>query len=216
VQAYNRHKGRLAPMIMDHDPDVIVLLETTESWLEVGRNILVAYPHHVGLPMERGAGISVYSRLAIGKRDVVYPGDVGMPAILAEIRVGMQAVSLMAVHNVPPLPLSYLPRGVKQMEAVANIANASASPFILAGDLNTSMWGPTYRYLIDKTELKNSREGFGIAGTFPEALAPVLVPIDHVLVDEAWSVQGSTVGEAFGSDHLPLVVDLRLKPAPAG
>jgi endonuclease/exonuclease/phosphatase (EEP) superfamily protein YafD len=89
------------------------------------------------------------------------------------------------------------------------------------GDLNITMWSPYYRRFVSKTGLWNTRQGSGILPTWrpvkirfwrlPSALSWLLaLPIDHCLVSPAIAVPQIRPGPDVGSDHLPLIVDLRL------
>jgi endonuclease/exonuclease/phosphatase (EEP) superfamily protein YafD len=212
VWCYNRQKYLMRPMIRSHDADIVVLVEIDKAGMRALPDLHEEYPYHLSEPRKRGAGIAIYSRLPLRNLAVEVPGHAGMPAIRGEAQVANQWVTFFAVHNVPPVPLSLLPRGERHNKALIRMVQEVDGPVLVVGDLNTSMWGPWYRSLIEATGLRNSREGFGLVPTYPADMWPVLLPIDHVLMDESWSVQGNKVGEAFGSDHLPLVVDLRLKP----
>ena len=71
------------------------------------------------------------------------------------------------------------------------------------------MWSPHYRDLIDTTGLINVRDGFGVLPSFPmDSYSPLRVPIGHCLVSEDIGVIDCRLGEATGSDHAPLIVEL--------
>ena len=56
----------------------------------------------------------------------------------------------------------------------------------------------------------DTRAGFGVQPTFPASSWLVRIPIDHVLVSCSVGVTERRVERDVGSDHLPVVVDLKL------
>ncbi len=82
---------------------------------------------------------------------------------------------------------------------------------IVAGDFNATPWSAPFRRLVAEGDLRNSQRGYGLELTFPTNLPVWLrIPIDHVLYTDGLEVVGRSVGDAAGSDHLPVVVDFQL------
>jgi endonuclease/exonuclease/phosphatase (EEP) superfamily protein YafD len=84
----------------------------------------------------------------------------------------------------------------------------ASGPSIVVGDFNLPVESVIYeRYWGD---LRNcfSRVGFGFGYT--RITRWVRARIDHVIVDSEWTVDRAFVGPDFGSDHLPMVVDIAL------
>ena len=60
--------------------------------------------------------------------------------------------------------------------------------------------------------LVNSQTGYGPSPTWPSGLGSVgMIPIDHLLHSEVFVTVDRTIGEANGSDHRPLIVELGLR-----
>jgi endonuclease/exonuclease/phosphatase family metal-dependent hydrolase len=51
----------------------------------------------------------------------------------------------------------------------------------------------------------------GLQWSWPVGLWPLALPIDHCLVSEKVEVVDRWMGPDVGSDHYPLVVDVRLR-----
>ena len=136
------------------------------------------------------------------------------PSVIASLTMDETSVSFVAAHPWPPSSeFDYRARN-NQVEQVGQFMASQPDPRILIGDLNLSMWSPHYRKLISTTGLKNVRRGFGVLPSFPaDSLALIRVPIDHCLVSDDIQVVDCRLGEAMGSDHAPLIVDLVI---PAG
>ncbi len=92
-------------------------------------------------------------------------------------------------------------------------------PVLLAGDFNAMPHGRTCRLFADKLGSQSSdRLLDSRLATFPSRLP--LLAIDHIFVSPSIEILRAEVLRTplarVASDHLPLVVDFRLKPAEAG
>lgn len=210
VLRHNTSKSDLKREILRYDPDVILLQETDRAWIDGMESVTKHYPNAVEEARTDNFGIALYSRLPLREESIVHFGGVPVPAVSAQILVGETWVRFLGVHTLTPMRLSRRMDNASQMADIPNFVVEIEVPFVLMGDLNNTMWSPAYRKMIRETALKNVREGRGLYPTWPAGLSPLAIPIDHVLVNDAWTVQHVETGDWFGSDHLPLVVDLRL------
>lgn len=88
----------------------------------------------------------------------------------------------------------------------------------MLGDLNITMWSPYYRKFMKQTNLKNSRQGFGILPTWPTKniysllppqLSPLFsIPIDYCLISPEFKVMSIYTINDTGSDHRALIINL--------
>ena len=83
-------------------------------------------------------------------------------------------------------------------------------PVIVAGDFNTTPWSPHFRDLLAASGLRNAAQGQGWIATWPWAFWPARIPIDHVLARGPIAVEDLRRGPSIGSDHYPVIADLRL------
>lgn len=102
----------------------------------------------------------------------------------------------------------------QQLLGFANGRLAFYRHLILVGDLNNTPFSPTFKQLLKQSHLKDTRIGQGIFPTWPVTLPFMWIPIDHVLVSDAFQVESFQAGPYTGSDHYPIVVDLSLKAKP--
>lgn len=80
-------------------------------------------------------------------------------------------------------------------------------PLVIAGDFNTPVESTLFQRDWGRWESAFEKAGTGFGGT--RVLRWFRVRIDHVLPGEGWRAQRAWVGPDLGSDHLPLVADLR-------
>ena len=93
------------------------------------------------------------------------------------------------------------------------MASSDHDRTVLAGDFNMTPWCPPLRGLLgDRHQLHDARRtsGAGRLTTWPAALPSALrIPIDHLLHDASVTCTNLRLGPPIGSDHLPLIADLR-------
>ena len=88
-------------------------------------------------------------------------------------------------------------------------ADAAGSPGIALGDFNAPPESRTYRAEWSGWTNTFSVAGLGLGGTRVNGW--IRARIDHVLVDDSWTVVDAWLGEAVGSDHLPMLARVRLR-----
>src|SRR5690606_11658512 len=119
-------------------------------------------------------------------------------------------VTVIGVHPPHPVRPHHVPVFVAYLQNVAEAVRQADSPVVVMGDFNTTAFSPSFQDLLAATGIENASEGFGYAATWPVAAGPFGLPIDHVLVSPEFAVRDVVVGPAMGSDHAPVIVDVRL------
>jgi endonuclease/exonuclease/phosphatase (EEP) superfamily protein YafD len=214
VLASNPAPDQVLDFILAADADLVVLVDARgERWREVLAKIGVTYPYQA--PEARGrddhTAVILFSRLPILEhRRVRRPGG-RESNVLAEIAVGDCTIAVAAVHFISPSPIDAhdTRRRDRGLAYLAESIEGTDRPMIVAGDFNTSPWSPQFRDLLAATELHDAAVGHGYIGTWPRWFWPMRIPIDHILV-KGLAVATITRGPAIGSDHFPIVADLRL------
>jgi endonuclease/exonuclease/phosphatase (EEP) superfamily protein YafD len=211
VLSGNRNIDALRVLLDREKPDVIVIIEADGWWLENLAELRKSHPHGLGLPREDNFGVAVFSRLPMSDvQHVMFVAD-GVPSIVGDVQIGPTSATLVATHPLPPIPNSYFQSRNAQLAAVAEFAVGRSGPLIVAGDLNCTMWSPNYRRLIQRTDLNNARQGFGVLPSWPTTFPSLMrIPIDHCLHSDGLRVLDCRLGEPIGSDHLPLIVDFTI------
>lgn len=87
-------------------------------------------------------------------------------------------------------------------------------PLVVIGDFNATPWSASLWQMKQAAQLYDTARGRWPTPTWPAWLHPLLrIPIDQVLVSPAnqWTIHSRAVGSEYGSDHLPVAVDVSLK-----
>jgi endonuclease/exonuclease/phosphatase (EEP) superfamily protein YafD len=207
VRTSNRNYERFLEAVRAADPDVLLVMEIDDGWLQALEAVRNHYPHVTSAPRPDNFGIGLLSKLPVEAQEIEYVGSAGVPSVQARLKVGDGTVRVVGTHPLPPIGKNSTLRN-EQLSATADWVTAMDGPVILAGDLNITPWSPFFRRLLDRSGMRDSRRGFGVQATWPSSLGPAGIPLDHVLVSDGVYVKDRRVGPAFGSDHRPVIVDL--------
>lgn len=199
----------LRPQLTAVDPDVVVLVEPNQAWLDQVGPWLPLHTHRLKQPQDDNFGMAVFSKLPLDDVSLDFLGPQPgrpVPTISARVVLPQGSFHLIAAHPFPPVGASASASRNGWFDAVAPLTHADT---LLIGDLNAGPGSPHLQAFLDDAHLSSAR-GLG-AGTWPSHWPAALrVPIDHALVGDALGVGQVTVGAPFGSDHLPLVVELHV------
>jgi len=210
VQTSNTEYHKLIDLVRNENPDILILQETSEQWLENLNDLNAVYPYVKTNPRDDNFGIALFSKLPFETVEETRWGPSDLPSLHAKVRVSDQIVSIITTHPLPPTGADYYWSRNLQLIDVADAVRLIDDPIILIGDLNITMWSGDYHQLETDTGLVNARNGFGILPTWPTFLPVAKIPIDHCLVSAKFKVEHIEVGQDIGSDHLPLIVHLGL------
>lgn len=217
VHTANTRSDLVRTAIREGNPDVIVLLEVNDRWIQELASLRNEYPAAVLEPREDNFGIALFSRLPLQRTEILELGDVPVPSIAVEIGWGGRVLRLLGTHPVPPGSPEYAGERNRQLAAIAEWARMQPGPVVVAGDLNATPWSPYFRALLDSGRLSSAQPDWGWYPTWPSGAWPLRIPLDHCLVSSEVAVRRRWVGEGVGSDHFPLWVDLAWRgPDPDG
>lgn len=210
VHSSNDEYQRFVNFVAEEAPDIVFMQEVTDAWVDGTASLRRDYPYFYLEPRAGNFGIAMFSRVPL--RDVrhVDSAPFDYPTIVAQLTLDDRNFSIISTH--PTIPVNkylYAARN-EQLQSVADLVNEQLGGVILVGDLNASIWDIRYKQLEQSTGLRNVRRGFGIRPTWPTFMPFAMIPIDHALVSKDIGVDDVSVGRRIGSDHLPLVITLRL------
>ncbi|MCA9972137.1 MAG: endonuclease/exonuclease/phosphatase family protein [Anaerolineales bacterium] len=191
-------------------PDVVVALEVDYAWAAAMRPLLASHPYAWVEPRYAGRGIALFSRVPLDGVQVWDVVGADRPALLAEVTVAGQRLTLVGLHPHPAVnPRDFRLRNAELARLAAFLA-AQPHPVVVAGDLNLAPWGPVLADFLAAAGLENGRIGHGLLPTWPTRFPLLRVPLDHVLVSPDLAVRAMHTPPADGADHLPLLAEIAL------
>jgi len=210
VLSRNTRYERFIDFVAKENPDLIFLQEITAEWLSATTGLLQEYPYSYAELRSGNFGIAAFSRIPFDSIRHIDSPPLGNPTIIATITINDEQLNLVSTHpNIPVGRHLYDARN-EQLESVANLASNLSGKIVLMGDFNSSTWDACFRKLEKSTGLKNVRQGFGILPSWPTHSPFAMIPIDHALVSDSIFVSNVKTGSSIGSDHLPLIITVRL------
>jgi endonuclease/exonuclease/phosphatase (EEP) superfamily protein YafD len=208
VLTSNQQHQHLVDQVLAAEVDVVVLQEVNQRWLDQLVRLNDRFEYRIAVPRSDNFGMLLLSRFPINKQQVHQWSLFELPNIEAELNVEGRAVTVLAVHPPPPVNRRFFEARNEHFKQVTQRVNQANTPVVVVGDLNTSQWSTGYRSMVADTGLVNASKGRGFLPTWPTNLWPLMIPIDHCLVTEDVVIQDVYTGKSFGSDHLPLLVEL--------
>ena len=101
----------------------------------------------------------------------------------------------------------------QQLVELAGRATAVKGPLIVAGDFNTTPYSPYFSEWLEASGLTDSRRGRTLSTSWPTMLRWVGIPIDHVAVNDGFTILSHRRLPTFESDHYGVLVELGLRTA---
>lgn len=216
VLSFNTYKAQavpaqLAELIIGEEPDVLVLVETSEQLHErlTTLGALEGFGYRTALAPAGGERDTViFSRFPLTETSAgltsAETGWVTMPTV--SLDVDGQQVSLAGVHVYPPL--GQAKAWTQGLDAVAHWIGAHKQhPTIVAGDFNATRAHPQYRKASDGL---SESTGLVPRSTWPATDSPTpLIEIDHI-ISSGFTVLDTSTTRISGSDHLAILASLQL------
>ena len=207
VKTSNRRFDRFLEVVKTERPDVLVVLEVDNQWVDELARLRDDYPYSKTVPRQDNFGIALFSKRPLEVARVRYLGDAKVPSIEIQARVNGRRLTILGTHPLPPVGRNAARRN-EQLAAIAKLVSNTKGPVVVAGDLNITPWSPYFKDLLRQSGLRDSRRGFGFLASWPSRLGVLGIPIDHILVSPEVFVHRRWVAGETGSDHLPVVADL--------
>ncbi|PRY63908.1 endonuclease/exonuclease/phosphatase (EEP) superfamily protein YafD [Vreelandella songnenensis] len=213
----NRHCEGLIAMIKQHQPDIILTLESDQWWQDqLDPELDETWCYNVKVPLDNLYGMHLYSRLPLENTSVKWLIQDDIPSIHTRVRLESgDTVRLYAVHPRPPAPSESEKSLWRDAELlwVGQEVHEKPEPTLVAGDLNDVAWSITTRLFCRVSGMLDPRRGRGMFSTF-HAKNPLLRwPLDHIFVTSHFTLVNMQRLEAFGSDHFPILASFCYRPS---
>ncbi|NND90311.1 MAG: endonuclease [Granulosicoccus sp.] len=206
----NRNSEPLLSLIRQHQPDIVITLES-DQWWQDKLDTLDGYIHRIRCPLDNLYGMHVYSRLPLTESRIDYLVEDDKPSMSALVNLDSDhQIQLHVVHPAPPAPGENDESTERDVELLmlAKALEERNNRIIVAGDLNDVAWSATTRLFRQLSGLLDLRVGRGLFNTFHAEHWYARWPLDHIFVSSHFEVVDIRRLPYIGSDHFPLLVEL--------
>lgn len=214
VLVENEDYRSLLDLVEEVRPDMVLLCESDQRWLNNVAPLKENYPHFVEKPMENGYGIALYSRLELVDPQVKFVIEDDIPSIHTDVRLDSgEVVRLYGLHPRPPVPAESDETTDRDAEliVVGKEIKGRDRPTIVAGDLNDVAWSRTTSLFQKISGLLDPRIGRGMYSSFHADYPFIRFPLDHVFHSEHFRLVELKRLRSIGSDHFPIYIKLSLE-----
>jgi endonuclease/exonuclease/phosphatase (EEP) superfamily protein YafD len=214
VLARNNEFDALLQEIAEADPDVIVLVEFSGQWYRAFQNspIMGPYIHGSGRLRSHIHTVNVFSKLPLSNE--IQNWVWGRAVHTMDIPLRSNSLRIVGLHAPRPIPGSQYNYSEYWNELIP-LVTAEQGPLVVVGDFNATEHSKVYQRLTE-SRLRSAHDdrGRGYATTWPNGqnLCPP-IRIDQALVSSEIDVERIVEGRGRGSDHKPLILDVRIRGA---
>jgi endonuclease/exonuclease/phosphatase (EEP) superfamily protein YafD len=202
----------LGQFLQTTDAEIVILTELAGQLEAVLAAAVSRFPHRLRTPGHRHNpfGLIVLARRELLQASMHQPFGLGFPIV--EFRYCLDeapnCLTVIALHAVRPQEAGNL-RDRMLGFAFERARLAVVGPVLVAGDLNVTPFSPVFNRFA-ALGLRDAGLGQGWQPTWPTSLGIAGIPIDHVLLSPGIDVRQYRRLPAMGSDHRPILVELRL------
>ena len=202
----------LIEQIQKHQPDLVLTLETDQTWQNQLTVIEKDYPYRVPVPLDNLYGMHLYSKLKLLNTDVKFILSDEIPSIhTTAILPSGQAVQLYCLHPKPPSPTEAKDSTLRDAELliVGDQIKDLDESCIVMGDLNDVAWSRTTRLFQRISGLLDPRVGRKYVNTFHADYKFLRWSLDHIFLCSDFALVHMARLPHIGSDHFPIYVVLQ-------
>ena len=202
----------LIALIQKHQPDLVLTLETDQTWQNELSVIEPDYPYRVAVPLDNLYGMHLYSRLKLTETEVKFILSDEIPSIHTRVTLASgNQVQLYCLHPKPPSPTEAKDSTLRDAELliVGDQIQDLDQSCIVMGDLNDVAWSRTTRLFQRISGLLDPRVGRHFVNTFHADYPLLRWSLDHVFHSTDFALVHMERLPHIGSDHFPVYVVLQ-------
>jgi endonuclease/exonuclease/phosphatase (EEP) superfamily protein YafD len=213
VRASNPDKEAILQEIEAANPDVAVLVEFTSDWYAAFRAAppMQSYKYHTDKSHARVGSVNVFSKLPLETESQTFINGRTLQTI--DVPIGSKTLRIIGLHA--PRPMNPFDDYEHFWHEAIPLLSVEQIPLVIVGDFNATQYSRVYRELTaDYFRSAHEDRGRGCATTWPNgrfSLPPIR--IDQALLSPQVECLSITEGVGRGSDHKPLILDVRLRDA---
>lgn len=202
----------LLEQVQKYQPDILLTLETDQTWQNELSVIEKDYPYRVPVPLDNLYGMHLYSRLPLHETEVKFILSDEIPSIhtTVQLRSG-NLVQLYCLHPKPPSPTEAKDSTLRDAELliVGDQIKDLDESCIVMGDLNDVAWSRTTRLFQRISGLLDPRVGRKYINTFHADYKFLRWSLDHIFHSTDFALVHMERVAHVGSDHFPVFVVLQ-------
>lgn len=198
--------------IEKYQPDLVLTLETDQTWQNELSVIEKDYPYRVPVPLDNLYGMHLYSKLELSDTEVKFILSDEIPSIHTTVKLKSgQPVQIYCLHPKPPSPTEAKDSTLRDAELliVGDQIKDLDESCIVMGDLNDVAWSRTTRLFQRISGLLDPRVGRHYVNTFHADYPLLRWSLDHVFHSTDFALVEMKRLPHMGSDHFPVYVVLQ-------
>ena len=204
--------GAYVKELSEINPDVIIFVEYYPWWHRdaAPTNAYTAYPYGTMGGQRPGGEFGVFSKLPIENPERVFAAN--RMCYSFEIRIDGKPLRIFALHAPRPMHEPLMDY-YGFWDIVTPQLLALSDPAVIVGDFNATPYSRVYKTLTaDRLRSAHDDRGRGYATTWPNSMEPIPpIRIDQALLTPGVECVSINEGRGIGSDHKPLILDIRLR-----
>lgn len=211
VQMTNRNTSKLKELINSHNPDILLVIETDEWWLQKLQEFEDKYPHSIKQPQDNQYGMALYSKFEFQNSEINFLVEKDIPSVKVSITLSSgKKIILYGLHPRPPFISGSNTSTERDAELliVGKQIKKINKPAIVMGDMNDVAWSKTNNLFQNISGLLDPRIGRGFYNTFHAKYPFIRFSLDHFFHTNHFRLVDFQRLENIGSDHFPVFIKL--------
>ncbi len=219
LDRHNPTPDRAIQYLREQQVDLLLLQEITPAWLTRLESELPNYQLLKAEAFDNTLGSAVLvakqnSQVKIEQIQTIHlPANSDRPLLEIIIQTGNRTVAILCFHVIRPRSTQTSNYQITEFNAAADWSQRQLQQgreVVIIGDFNSTFWSQRLRQLERDSQLINSQRGFGFQPTWSAHFPPLMkIAIDHCFYSRGLRVGQRSIGPDIGSDHHPLLVELR-------
>ncbi len=207
----NRQHDLLREVIETFDPDILLLMETDQTWVDAIESVLARYSTVIREPRDDHYGLVFATRLPVDEARIVRLTTSDTPSLFAQLAGPAGTIfRFVGLHPRPPVPGQSTQERDAQIYYAARFAAKSGMPLIATGDFNDVAWSDTSQSFKHVGQYLDPRIGRGVFSSFDANKPYLRFPIDQLYVTPDIAMVSIERRGYIGSDHFPMAATFRL------
>lgn len=203
VFAGNREQDAVRELLAKEQPDILCVEELTTYWHRLFKE---EFAYNFATPTEGCFGGGIYSRYPLSDWKEI-PLSADNTSLQVTVHLPDKELDVIVVHCFPPMSSRAQRQRNIQIRGLIEYLQHVHRPTIVMGDFNSTIWTAPMQELVHSTPFVDTTRGFGPQPSWPQGRPFLRIPIDQAFVTPDIQVNSRRIGNASGSDHLPVILD---------